>query len=175
MDPGHQQERHRSVSLWISYRPSDDHKGRRQLTMPAPCPDVNVCIRTPPKALRRHSELTQGKGRNTDWLGFNLSLPGSDSSSCHQAEWRSRACFFFFSPEELKNYFAHLHFYQRNVQWTIHMQKKVVGWSVQTTVGRRASKGTSDPFQKLGLSSKSFDWPTSGWPAPSTQTHQTDE
>lgn len=46
---------------------------------------------------------------------------------------------------------------------------------MQTTVGHGASKGMPDPFQKLGLSSKGFDSPTSGWPAPSPQTHQTDE
>ena len=36
---------------------------------------------------------------------------------------------------------------------------------MKTTVRRRASKGMPDPFQKLGLSSKGFDSPTSDWPA----------
>lgn len=33
-DPGHQQERHRSVSLWMRQTPSDDHKGQGQLCQP---------------------------------------------------------------------------------------------------------------------------------------------
>lgn len=47
--------------------------------------------------------------------------------------------------------------------------------SVQTAVGHGASKATPDTLQKLGPSSKGLVWPPSGWPAPSSQTHQTDE
>lgn len=40
--------------------------------------------------------------------------------------------------------------------------------SMRSILGPRASNAKPDPFQKLGLSSKGSDLPTSGWPAPSS-------
>lgn len=133
-------------------------------------PDATMCTLILPKYLA-HSGLT-GWGK-PDWPGFSLSPPGSDwieVPACRQRGAQESK--YFIAENERTSQFCIPAFLP--VKCVDNTRAEGMGWEACRLL-QDEEPAKPDLFQKLGLSSKGFDLPTSGWPAPSSQTHQTDE